>query len=70
MERKFVNKEDEKKKSEVDCNLIRLLQKSEDMEAIIAELDIDTESYISHHAKNIGDKKAVYLTVSTPPTFM
>ncbi len=109
MKSKFVKKGDEKERKEVDGKLFRLLQKSEEMEAIIAELDIDTESDrychegeeihlvlsgiieykvgdevykmeagdtlwhpsdISHYAKNIGDKKAVYLTVSTPPTFM
>ncbi|MFW6305614.1 MAG: cupin domain-containing protein [Candidatus Saliniplasma sp.] len=109
MECKFVKKGDEKEKRKVDGKLFRLLQKSEEMEAIIAELDVDTESDrychegeeihlvlsgtieytvgdevhkmeagdtlwhpsdISHHAKNIGKEKAVYLTVSTPPTFM
>ncbi|MFO7792598.1 MAG: cupin domain-containing protein [Candidatus Saliniplasma sp.] len=109
MKCKFVKNREEKEKKEVDGKLFRLLQKSDEMEAIIAELDVNTESNrychdgeeihlmikgkieytvgeevykmevgdtlwhqsdISHYAKNIGKEKAVYLTVSTPPTFM
>ncbi|MEM0492474.1 MAG: cupin domain-containing protein [Candidatus Thermoplasmatota archaeon] len=89
--------------------LYRLMIKSEQMEAIIAELDPHTESRwfkhegeemhlllqgemeytvgdhsyklnegdilwhrsdLRHRAKNIGDEKVVYITVSSPPTFM
>ncbi len=109
MKSKYLKKGKEKEIKEVDGKLFRLLQKSDKMEAIIAELETDAESDrychegeeihlvikgeieyrvgdevynmkagdtlwhpsdISHSAKNIGVEKAVYLTVSTPPTFM
>ncbi len=105
----FTKKGEEKKTKEVDGKTFRLMQKSSEMEAIVAELqpgkksdeyrhegeeihlvlsgkikyfvgdDVykmeegDTlwhPSDISHHAKNIGDEKAAYVTVSSPPTFM
>ncbi len=105
----YVKKGNEKKKKKVDGKLFRLLQKSDEMEAIIAELEVGVESSryrhqgeefhivlkgkmeytvgkdvytmevgdslwhpsnIYHSAKNIGDERLVYLTVSTPPTFI
>lgn len=105
----FIKSGEEKEKKEVDGKLFRLLQKSDEMEAIIAELEMGTRSDeyrhegeeihlvlegnieyqvgdkkfemeegdtlwhpsdVSHKAENIGEKKAVYLTVSAPPTFL
>ncbi len=105
----YTKKGNERSRNKVDGKVFRLLQKSHEMEAIIAELDVGTsssrylhegeefhlmlkgvmeytvgdEAYkmeagdslwhpsdIPHSARNIGDEKAVYLTVSTPPTFM
>ncbi|MFW6064059.1 MAG: cupin domain-containing protein [Candidatus Natronoplasma sp.] len=109
MKCELVKKGEEKEREEVDGKTFRLMQKSGEMEAIIAELepgvksneyrhkgeeihlvlngkidyhvgdevhrmeDGDTlwhPSDIPHHAKNIGDEKASYVTVSSPPTFM
>ncbi len=109
MKNVFIKKGNESKQKEVDGKIFRLLQKSNNMEAIIAELDVGVESDryfhegeefhlvlsgeieyivgdevyrmeagdslwhvsdISHGAKNVGDEKAVYITISTPPTFM
>ncbi len=105
----FIKKGEEKERSRVDGKVFRLLQKSDDLESIIAELEVgvvsdryrhkgeevhlvlqgvidyevDDEVFrmeagdtlwhpsdIPHRARNVGDVKAVYLTVSTPPTFM
>ncbi len=105
----FIKKDEEKERREVDGKIFRLLQKSGEMEAIIAELEVGGKSKIyrhqgeefhlvlkgvieytvgdevyimetgdslwhpsniSHSAKNIGKEKAVYLTISTPPTFI
>lgn len=105
----FTKKGEEKERKEVDGKIFRLMQKSSEMEAIVAELKVGSESDqyrhegeeihlvlsgkikyfvgdevykmeegdtlwhpsdVSHHAKNIGDEKGVYVTVSSPPTFM
>jgi len=44
MENEFVKKGEEKKREEVNGKIFRLMQKSGEMEAIIAELDVDAES--------------------------
>jgi quercetin dioxygenase-like cupin family protein len=105
----FIKKGNENSRSEKPGKLYRLMVKSEQLEAIIAEIDPHTESKwfqhsgeemhyviqgemeytvgeksyklsegdilwhkssLKHHAKNIGAEKVVYMTVSTPPTFM
>ncbi len=109
MKCEFVKSNEEKERKETNSKIFRLMQKSEKMEAIIAELDVGAQSNKYHHegeefhlvlrgkmqytvgdevylmetgdtlwhpsnifhrVKNIGKEKAVYLTVSTPPTFM
>ncbi len=105
----YIEGGEEKEIEEVDGKLFRLLQKSDEMEAIIAELEVGAKSDeyfhkgeeihlvlegkieyrvgnqvfemkegdtlwhpsdVPHSAENLGEKKAIYLTVSTPPTFM
>ncbi len=109
MESVFVKRDEEKERIKEDGKVFRLIQRSGEMQAIIAELDIDMESdlylhggeelhlvlsgeieyavgtevfrmevgdtlwhpsYLPHSAKNVGDEKAMYITISTPPTFM
>ena len=109
MECVFVKKGEEKESKEVDGKTFRLMQKSSEMEAIVAELEVgavsdkyrhegeeihlvlngkidyfvgddvfrmeegDTlwhHSDVSHHAENVGEEKATYVTVSSPPTLM
>lgn len=109
MESVLVRKGEEKEREEVDGKTFRLMQKSSEMEAIIAELEVGAESEeyrhegeeihlvlngeidyfvgdevyrlkegdtlwhtseVSHHAENVGEVKAAYVTVSSPPTFM
>ncbi len=105
----YVKKGNEIEMKKVDGKLFRLLQKSNEMESIIAELEVGVGSRryrhqgeefhivlkgrmeykvgdevytmeagdslwhpsdIYHSARNIGNERLVYLTVSTPPTFM
>jgi len=109
MKSEFVKKGEEKKREEVNGKIFRLMQKSDNMEAIIAELEpgVKSNEYlhegeeihlvlsgeidyhvgdevhrleegdtlwhpsdVSHYAENPGEKKASYITVSSPPTFM
>ena len=100
---------DEKSITKKPGKLYRLMVKSKQMEVIVSEIDLHTESKwfkhsgeemhlvlqgeieytvgeksynlhqgdilwhkstLKHKAKNIGDKKAKYITISSPPTFM
>ena len=104
----FIKKGNEKSKTEKPGRHYRLMVKSNNLEAIIAELDPHTESnwfkhdgeemhlvlegemeYIvgensfhlaegdtlwhrstlKHRARNLSDKKVVYITIGAPPTF-
>ena len=105
----FIKNGEEISKTKKPGKLYRLMAKSNNMEAIIAELDPHTESkwfqhhgeemhlvlqgemdytvgeksyklsagdllwhksMLKHHARTIGNEKVVYITVSTPATFM
>lgn len=109
MDEIFMKKGEEKYRVKEHGKLFRMLMKSERMEAVISEMNLDVESKlykhegeeihillkgkieyrvgektyameegdalwhksdILHGAKNTGNKKAVYLTVGSPPTFM
>jgi len=105
----FIKKGEEKNKTKRPGKLYRMMIKSDQMEAIISELEphadsrwykhdgeelhlvlegemeysVDKKSYIlekgdilwhlsslKHRAKNISDKKTIYITIGSPPTFM
>ncbi len=109
MKSELIKKGEEKVREEVNGKTFRLMQKSSEMEAIIAELEVGVESDlyqhdgeeihlvlsgeidyhvgdevyrmnegdtlwhpsdVPHYAENVGKKKASYVTVSSPPTFM
>ncbi len=109
MESVLVKKGEEREREEVNGKVFRLMQKSDEMEAIIAELEVGVKSDeylhegeeihlvlsgvidyhvgdevhrlkagdtlwhpsdVKHYAENAGEKKASYVTVSSPPTFM
>lgn len=109
MECVYIKKGEENTRKVVNGKTFRLLQRSKDMESIIAELEVGVESErychegeefhlmlkgvmeytvddktyrleegdslwhhsdIPHSAKNIGNGPAIYLTVSSPSTFM